>query len=91
MRPLSHTAQTVNGIVKNATGDGSKGMQDFFLWEVEACYEFLVEILTLEYLTIFLNSITEMKSFSKNSELFSVQILATAVISKLSSEFRYFW
>lgn len=27
-----------------------------------------------------------MKSFSKNSELFSVQILATAVISKLSSE-----
>lgn len=59
-----------------------------FLW---GGYEFLVEILALEYLTIFFNSITEMKSFSKNSELFSVQILATAVISKLSSEFCYFW
>lgn len=86
-------AQTVNGIVKNATGDGSKGMQEFFYGEVEARYEFLVEIFALEYLRIFFffYSITEMKSFSKNSELFSMQILATAVISKLSSEFCYFW
>lgn len=54
-------AQTVNGIVKNATGDGSKGMQEFFYGEVEARYEFLVEIFALEYLRIFFFFIPSLK------------------------------
>lgn len=41
MRPLQHMAQTVNGIVKNVTGDGSAGMQEDFYGDVEACYEFM--------------------------------------------------
>lgn len=51
-----------------------------------------VEILTSEsFEDFFFYSNTEIKNFSKNSELFSVQILAIGVISKLSSEFCYFW
>jgi len=66
-------------------------MQQHFIGRLRHVMSSLAGSSHLNSFRMFFYSITEMKSSSKNFDLFSVQMLATAVVSKHRAEFCHFW